>query len=174
MIGDKIHIGAANPRDASWITYNMRESDRVECFSQFPRTSSRELGYALGTEEGAQIAYYDGDPCMVFGVSPMCQVGLSVWAIGTNHCKRVVPAVTRCFVNEIIPAKMYEGYRWMEARSWIDHVDAHDWMKRLGAEPRLLLKDYGNDGEDFILFRWTRDAWYRSGVNKWKQRHAPN
>lgn len=172
MIGDRIHINNANVRDASWITCNMREKDRQEVFCQFPTASSRDLGVALAQEEDAYIAYRDGEPVMLFGVSPMCQVGLSVWAVGTKGCERCIPKITRFFMQEIMPRKMQEGYRWMEARSLATHYDAHVWMKKTGAEPRLKLEEYGNDGEDFILFRWTTHSYYTAAAKRWRKNYV--
>jgi hypothetical protein len=172
VIGDRIHIGHATNRDASWVTAHMRSGDRQEVSCQFPAATDLELGVALASEQDAFIAYRDGHPVMLFGVSPMCQVGLSVWALGTDQCKRVIPHVTRFFINELMPRKMKEGFKWMEARSISTHYEAHEWMRKTGAEPRLTLQDYGNGGEDFILFRWTKSSYHTAAARRWRTNNA--
>ena len=174
MIGERIHIGHATNRDAGWITAHMRSGDRQEVSCQFPSATDQELAVALASEKDAYIAYRDGEPVLLFGVSPMCEVGLSVWALGTDKAKRVIPHVTRYFVNQLMPVKMREGYRWMEARSIATHYEAHEWMKKTGAEARLRLPDYGKDHEDFILFRWTTSSYYTAAALRWRDKHASN
>lgn len=36
------------------------------------------------------------------------------------------------------------------------HVSAHRWLVRMGAKEQGVLECYGRNGEDFLLFNWTR------------------
>lgn len=42
----------------------------------------------------------------------------------------------------------------VEARSIISHTRAHKWIESLGASNLCVLKCYGKNNEDFVLFNW--------------------
>lgn len=151
-----ITIRQATLRDASYVTANLRELDRAEVFCQLAEgTRTHELAYALTMADDTYCAYYRGTPAAVFGVGPINICTLSFWAIGTRHMWCTVPAITRYFLDVILPGKIEQGFTSAEARSLAGHLSAHRWMISMGAEmvgePFL----FGRNGEHFQLFRWT-------------------
>lgn len=150
-------------RDASWIMANLRPLDHLEAFCQLePGYKTADLA-AFSVQYGESFVAYDGDePAMVFGTVPANVCAGVVWALGTKRARRVVPAVTRFFLEEHGPALLARGFTSLEARSIENHTDAHRWMEATGAvrhgEPFV----YGRNGERFVLFRWTSDRF--SGI----------
>lgn len=167
----KIEVRPATLRDASYVMACLRPQDRAEVLCQVPDgTKMHELAYQLLMGSEAYCATFNDQPAMFFGVSPINVACLSVWALGTRHMIRVTPAVTRFFADELLPAKIDEGYHTMEARSLIDHTLAHRWITgaggRASGEPFI----FGKNREKFLLFRWTADSFE---ANKAQYRRAP-
>lgn len=151
-----IEIKPATLRDASYVMACLRPSDLEEVLCQVPDTvKMHEMAYHLLMGSDAYVASYNGQPAMFFGTSPINAACLSVWALGTRHMHRTVPAVTR-FLIDHLEDRMAQGYHTMEARSLMDHTMAHRWIigagGRASGEPFV----FGKDGEKFLLFRWTK------------------
>lgn len=147
-------------RDASWLMANLRPLDRIEAFCQLEDGfKTHELaGYALSY--GATFIAYDrGQPAMIFGTAPINICCLSVWALGTKHAWRVAKQVSDWLRDVHIPDRMAEGYTSMEARSLVDHAQAHSWIEATGGVPHGPPFEFGKGGEKFQLFRWTADYW---------------
>lgn len=156
---NQVEIVPACLRDATYVVANMRERDRQEISCQLtPETRDLDLAYGLLMGCDGYIAKLDDRPVFFFGTSPMNVACLSVWGMGTRHTRRVIGEVTRFLVQRVIPDRMAEGYVTMEARSHVDHAQAHRWMRSTGA---VVVGDpfvYGRDREKFLLFRWTDDV----------------
>lgn len=146
-------------RDASYIVANMRPEDETEILCQLPDGLKRhEIAYMLLMGGDAFVAF-DGDlPVLFFGTHPINVCTLSAWAIGTRRTWRVLVEATRWLIADYLPGKMDEGYTSMEARSHVDHRQAHGWMESTGAVVHGPSFVYGRNGEKFLLYRWTADA----------------
>lgn len=149
-------------RDASYVFANLRPLDCHEAFCQIDhRVKTHEVAWWSIQIGESWVAYLKGRPVMVFGYMPMNVAAVSIWAMGTKHATRVVPAVTRHVVLDVIPSLIERGYHSMEARSIIEHEQAHRWMESTGAVRSGEPFPYGRDGELFQLFRWTRPSYER-------------
>lgn len=167
-----IDIRPAWLRDASYVTAHMRPMDVTEVMCQMPEgTTNWQLAHALleGSEH-AYIAYLDDKPVAFFGATRMTAVMASFWAIGTDQMTRVVPAINDFYTHQIVPALIEQGVVYAEARSHIDHHDAHNWLRLTGAEQHGPPMACGRDGEEFLLFRWTVSG-YRA-IRATKRRFA--
>lgn len=155
----KITIEPACLRDASFVMANMRPLDELEVMCQVPDSARiHELAHWLISGSAAFVAYVDGRPSAVFGTSPINVVCLSIWALGTKRMQRCVPAITRFMIAEHLPERVAEGYKLMEARSLVQHEEAHRWMQSTGAVVQGADFEYGKGGEMFRLFRWEASA----------------
>jgi len=158
----EVVIRSACVRDASFVMANLRPLDHLEAFCQLPDgVTSWQLTYAMLGAGKAFVAYLDDQPVMVFGTSPINVCTISLWALGTKRSRRVIPKVTRFMHDYHIPDRIDEGFTTGEARSLVQHHDAHRWMTNFNAEPSGEPFVYGKGGELFQLFRWTV-AGYRS------------
>lgn len=146
-------------RDASFILANMRALDEIEVLCQVPADQRRhELAWALLQGSDAFVATHNGVPVMVYGTAPMNVACLSVWAIGTAKTFKVLPVVTRHMIYTHLPDRLAQGFETMEARSHVDHVQAHAWMRSTGAVANGEPFVYGRDRQKFLLFRWEPEA----------------
>jgi hypothetical protein len=171
-----IEIKAAVLRDASFVIAHMREIDRRECYAQLPddAPTASIAAWCLQNSSGhAYVAYRDGQPRLVFGTAPMTVNCFSVWALGMVGARATIPAVSHFFVDYEIPRRIDEGFNCAEARSIVEHAEAHRWMRGLGAEQLGASFQYGKHGEEFVLFRWTV-AGYRAICDqpRWSRPHV--
>lgn len=151
-------IRTATLAPASFVVANMRQQDRDEVMCQVaPGTRTWEIAYGMLMGSDAWVAYDKQDrAACFFGVSPINVAALSVWAIGTRHMWRTVAEVSKFLVTEVMPHKIEQGYRSMEARSLLGHSQAHKWMEELGGKRTGEPFEFGSGGELFVQYRWTR------------------
>ena len=62
--------------------------------------------------------------------------------------------MTRHIIRVMMPSLAIAKAHRAEARSAASHIEAHNWLERLGATREAPLRGYGRNGEDFILFAW--------------------
>lgn len=165
-----IEVVPATLRDVSYVLYHLNPADEEETACQIDPALRRDhLGYMLlmsGDNFAVRIA---GQPVAVFGTAPLNRATLSVWALGTDQMRRALPAIWRFLVEEHLPAKTSEGYRYMEARSIETHHAAHRWLRWLGATVLGEPHPFGRGGERFLLFRWTAE---QLGIISQRRRRA--
>lgn len=151
-----VTIETANLRDLSFVAANMRDEDWREIACQYPPNLTRlDIAYAAFASPEAWVATVRGQPVAAFGVSRITVSVLSAWAFATRSMWRAVPAVTRFIRDECARRWAEAGITRVEARSIAGHHVAHRWMASMGGtcEP---CPAWGRDGEDFMLWWWTR------------------
>lgn len=155
-------------RDLSYIAANLRPEDKAEIDCQIPGWSPASL--ALSAMQGfAYTVELDGNPEAAFGASEERQGLWHVWSWGTRRMWRCVPRITR-FTFEVIGPDVRNAGAWrVEARPLAANELAVRWLRRLGAEQRCELPGYGTNGEDFLLFDWTRERWESCVSNRPKR-----
>jgi hypothetical protein len=157
-------------RDASFITANLRPIDYAEAFCQLPDGATTiELAWWLLHSGDAFIAYLDEEPVFFFGTSPMTSTCYSVWGLGTRNTRRVIVDVTRFLMTTHIEKRIAEGARTMEARSILDHHEAHGWIRSCGGEALGEPFEYGKAGELFVLFRFTVAGYRAMRDKRWSK-----
>ncbi|MER8486026.1 hypothetical protein [Mesorhizobium sp. M1322] len=126
------------------------------------RPSRRSPKGAVGTSltQGfAYVAELDGNPEAGFGAAEQRSGSWIAWSWGTRRMRRCVPGITR-FFHEVLARQVAARGAWrVEARALADNDLALRWLGRLGATERCLLPGYGRNGEDFLLYDWTRESW---------------
>lgn len=157
-----VEIVPACLRDVSYVLYNLNPDDEAETACQIdPAIPRSHLAYALLMSGDNFAARIDDQPVAVFGTSPLNRCTQSVWALGTSRMRKVLPAISRYMIDEHLPRLVADGYRYMEARSIETHVAAHRWLRWLGGQQHGGAFEFGRDGENFFLFRWTIDDFER-------------
>lgn len=135
----------------------MRGADRDEVMCQVPDgTKTYEIASMMLHAGDAFIAYYDDMPVLFFGAHPMNVCTLEAWAMGTEKTRRVIVEASRYMLTEFRPLAIAQGYRTMECRSQVGHVEAHRWLESTGAVVNGTPFVYGKNGEEFVLYRWDR------------------
>ncbi|TPM53264.1 hypothetical protein FJ959_22305 [Mesorhizobium sp. B2-2-4] len=160
-----VRIIGGNLRDLSYIAANLRPEDRAEVDCQLDGWTPATL--AIQALHGfAYVAELDGNPEAAFGAGEVRSGLWIAWSWGTKRMRRCVPRITQFFYDVLGPDVASRGAHRVEARALADNDLAIRWLNRLGAHERCLLPAYGKNGEDFILFDWTRDTWANVSISK--------
>jgi hypothetical protein len=105
-------------------------------------------------------AFRDGNPEFVFGTvfdSSMPHIA-QIWGVGTRNAARVLPAVTRFIRTCMIPSLKALGLRRAEVRVMQENQLSIHWLtQRLGGTYETDLKNFGRNGETFVLISWIND-----------------
>lgn len=155
----RVAIVPANLRDLSYVAANMRPADRAEVECQLDEWSPINVA-AMSLRDFAYIVDLDGNPEAAFGAGQVRQGYWLAWSWGTARITRCLPAMIRYITEELQPAVYSAGAHRVEARALKSHTQAHAFLKRIGGHLRCELPGYGKNGEDFMLFDWTRDSWH--------------
>ncbi|RWN57779.1 hypothetical protein [Mesorhizobium sp.] len=167
-----VRIISATLRDLSYIAANLRLEDRTEIDCQFDEWSPALL--ALTALQGfAYVAELNGNPEAGFGAAEQ-RGGLWIaWSWGTRRMKRCVPGMTEFFHAMLGPQVAAHGAWRVEARALASNELALRWLARLGATQRCRLPGYGRNGEDFLLYDWTRSSDFGSSDFGESWNHVP-
>lgn len=148
-------IIGGNLRDLSYIASNLRPEDKAEVDCQLDEWTP--AGLALGAMQGfAYVAVLDGNPEAAFGAAENRSGLWTIWCWGSKRVHRCVPRITRFCWDVLMPDVMARGALRGEARPLASNDLACRWLDRLGATRQGLLKSYGKNGEDFVLYEWVR------------------
>ena len=164
-----IEIRPGTLRDVSFIAANMRDEDWREIHASGPMDDRAEAGIMCHiASEFSWTAWIKDDPVCAFGFA---RSGLPwVWsgfAFGTEKARRAIPSITRFGRTEAARLLLEAGARRVEVRSVVDHDLSHKWLEGLGATRECEMKEYGRNGETFVLYSWTRETWLNlNGLNK--------
>ena len=154
-----VTIVPATVRDVTYIAADMRPDDWREIACQVhDGVTPGQIAAAAVAHGESYVATLDGQPVAAFGVMPATVNVLTIWAWGTPRTRRVVPAITRFTIADLVPRWLAAGITRVEARSIAGHDAAHRWLRALGTT-ETALPEWGKGGEAFILFAWTRAGW---------------
>jgi RimJ/RimL family protein N-acetyltransferase len=145
-------------RDASYIAANMREADYREIACLWKHWDTRALGICAMETAVPGMAWsiwYRGEPIVAYGLSYAAAFDpdhWQIWAFGTNRFKRAVPMMTRHIqsIGDVIKA----GCRRLQVITHTEHDISHRWLEGLGAQREGVMRSYGRNGEDFVLYSW--------------------
>ncbi len=152
-----------NIRDMSYIASNLRDEDRHEIDCQCAWWSPALIAH--GAMRGfSYVVKLDGQPHAAFGAAEERPGLFHAWSWGGPLMHRCVPAITRHFYAVLGPAVANAGAWRVEARALASNELALRWLRRLSATERCVLPNYGKNGEDFVLFDWTRESWANVSV----------
>lgn len=170
-----VRIDRANLRDASYIMGNLNTHDALEvCCQLVDDPDMAALAKAALIAGETRIAYYRDRPVMFFGTTPMTVCCMSAWAVGTPDSWRAINEVSRCFIHELIPDRLDEGFNSMEARAMVTNEPALKWLISMGGEQLGKPFEYGKGGEMFTLFRWTVASYRTIRESRWSENHVPD
>lgn len=143
--------------DVLYIVRHMREADRRELFATRNDDDEDRLAMDVLQRWGPWTWVAGSDELGAVAVFSATKVWPGHWSVGmfaTDKFPAIGAAMTRRIKRAIIPAIRAEGIRRAECKSLVDHVDAHAWLEKLGFKRKVLLEEYGKNGEPFYLFTW--------------------
>ena len=137
---------------------HMRERDHKEIYAlRFDDDPEKFLEHQI-QRMGKMCRIWERDfvPVSVQGV--MCErPGVwSMFAYGTDDWRRVVLPMTRWAWRFVIPAMCQVAQR-VECLALRENVDSRRWIESFGARQECVLREYGKNREDFVLYAWKPD-----------------
>lgn len=143
----------------------MRAADREEIFAtRFFDDDDTLVAEIIGYWGPLRWAVMvDDEPVLIIGATCSWPGCWSAWMFATDKFRKCRIFSTKFVKNGMIPALHRLGAHRCEARSDASHLEAHAWLRALGAKEEARLQRYGKDGRDFVVFRWDRkdDVWKR-------------
>lgn len=162
-----VSIEPACMAHASFVTANLRKSDREEIYCQLPDGFRTWDIAAMMIQCDSYVAYLDDEPVLFFGAQPLNAVALQVWAMGTKRTARVLVEATRFILNDYMPKAIEAGFLMAECRTHVEHRQAHRWLESTGAVVNGTPFVYGKNSEKFVIYRWGLDYLDRA-ANRYK------
>jgi hypothetical protein len=163
MTGRRIHLSfsevkPANLRDLSYVASHMRASDRAEVEAQIDEWSAAHVA-ALSLRDYAYVVELDGNPEAAFGCGQVRRGYWCAWSWGSDRLAKCLPVMIRFITEELQPAVYEAGALRVEARALASHKQARRFLERIGGQFCCELPAYGKNGEDFVMYQWTRKSY---------------
>lgn len=138
------------------VAIDMRAADRGEIYATRWTDNPIDLAEDVVRVPGPKwVAWKKGiGPVAAYGATPMWPGVWSMYMFATPHFQQVAVAMTRHIRRVMLPSLALAGAHRAQAASSASHVEAHKWLKMLGATNESTLKGYGRNKEDFFLFAW--------------------
>ena len=142
-----------------YIAMNLRAEDKIEVFNILEHDNPYQLGweaFTLFRNKGrARIGWHNGRPAAVIALTEDRPRVWHVSMFGSDEFKCVAWECMRWARTNIRDLIANNGGRRLHCDSHIDHLEAHKFLRTLGArqegEP---MKCYGKDGSTYIRFVW--------------------
>ena len=165
----KIELVTPTESALCYIASHLRTNDREELFcvrwSDDPGALVTDcMGVIARPSSITTIAKYERRPVAVLGGVEIWPGAWDVWAFGTDEFDKVGFALTRYVRRRLIPYLLHKGMRRAHCNSLASHTKSHEWLRDLGARPEdeRPMKNWGKNGEDFIMFEWHRELLLKS------------
>lgn len=143
--------------DALSVARRMRDADRREVHACRWNNDDDGLAYDVVMYDTHMkwVADWNGTPTALIGAVNIWPHVWSVFMVATDDFHHIGFPLTRFVKRDMIPGIKMLGAKRAEARSMASHVTAHRWLKALGATQEATLRNFGKNGEDFVVFAWT-------------------
>jgi hypothetical protein len=144
------------PETLRHIVHHLRLRDRQEMFALRWNDDEEKLVNDICLVAGDlwRLWSFDGEPVAVNGVVPVRPGVVIAGAFGTDKWRRIIKSMTRWSLDFVIPVLKTANYHRGEAYVLASHTDSRRWIEMLGGEVEALLKGYGRNREDFLLYAW--------------------
>lgn len=152
-----------------FIAFNLRSADRREVFGNLPSDNALELAamvfHAVGKKGVGWIARFDGRPAGTIGCFENFPGNWQIFSFGTDAYRRVLPAF-KPKLDALTNFSLENGARRLECKSHIMHTESQALLRIVGFTPEAVLRSYGRDGADYVLFSkaWDHEKNLRSDV----------
>lgn len=159
----RMTINPINDGDLLYIARNMRPEDRDEIYATRWSEDPNQL-----VDDCMSVASLPTSHTAMMGLErPIAVIGAvepwpgcwDVWLFATEEFPLIAFSMTKYVRKVFIPALLERGMKRAHCRSIVGHTKNHAWLRENGAnlEHERVLKSWGKDGEDFVMFTWFRD-----------------
>jgi hypothetical protein len=139
-----------------YVAHNMRAADRQEIYSLYDVETPFLI--TQGVMSQPEVAFLAGRerPIAVFGAMKLRATTWAAFCFATDEFPKVALEVTK-YIRKVIQPDLFlsRGARRVEADSHFQHIQAHKWLRLLGAEQEGVRREYNKHGEPYITFALT-------------------
>jgi hypothetical protein len=171
----KVQATPVTAEGLAYIVRNLRPRDRREIFAL--RWDDDEAQFVAHVYASAgelwRMWSIDSEPVAVNGVVPVRPGVVIAGAFGTSRWRSVVKPMTRWSLDYVIPILRQAGYHRGEAYVLAENTDSRRWIELLGGEIEAVLKGFGRQREDFLLYAWDLTQERNERVFLWRKQ-GPN
>jgi len=153
----KVQATPVTAEGLAYIVRNLRPRDRREIFAlRWDDDEAQFVAhvYASAGDLWRMWSIDGGEPVAVNGVVPVRPGVVIAGAFGTSRWRSVVKPMTRWSLDYVIPILRQAGYHRGEAYVLAENTDSRRWIELLGGEIEAVLKGFGRQREDFLLYAW--------------------
>lgn len=138
----------------------MRECDRREICGLAATEDPLKAIEALAIMPYFGVTVWRETPVVAIGAMLLHPGVASIFMFATDGWSdRSVRAETARYVRRgLVPTLLAAGVHRMQAPASVEHVESHKWMERFGAKPESVMRGYGKNGENYVLFVMDRAA----------------
>jgi hypothetical protein len=149
----------ATPVTAAGLRYivgHLRPRDRREIFALRWNDDEEQLVQEVSAAAGElwRMWAVDSEPVAVNGVVPVRPGVVIAGAFGTPRWRSIIKPMTRWSLDYVIPILKQAGFHRGEAYVLSENTDSRRWIELLGGEIEAVLKGFGRQREDFLLYAW--------------------
>lgn len=146
-----------------YIVNNLRERDRVEIMALRWDDNLDNLAQEITAVAGAmwRVFTVDDEPAAVAGLTPLRPGVIAGGAFGTSKWRYTVKAIMRWGRDWATPRILAAGYHRGEVYALASNTDSRKFIEAMGGEIEAVLRGYGRNKEDFLLYAWRFDDVHR-------------
>ena len=143
---------------ALYVSRRMRKTDRDEVMATRwnANDNDNDADFALSCFKSLGSSFVainkKGVPVIIGGVAMNAPGIGTAWMVGTDDWPSVALEVSRFCRKSIKKYLKSEDIHRIHAYSSVFHSDSHKWLELVGMKRGPLLKKWGKNHEDFILF----------------------
>lgn len=140
-----------------WLCRNLREKDHHEVMAVQFTDDPDMLAEKIMVSKGFTWMFtLDRKPVAIVGAACMWPNVWQAFAFGTEDYPKVIVALTRHTRNFIVPALKGHGARMVHCWVQASYIEARNWIRMIlpGVQEECVVKDFGKDGEAFVLMVW--------------------
>lgn len=149
--------------DYAYVARRMREDERAQfcAFAGLEKYQPDVAARAYAATPGPQFVFIDpqGYPAVIAGFEPVRPGVFGAWqsstadAWGTHW--RTITKITRRTIDRMLA----NGAHRIQIAALATRIEAHEWYERgLGMRREGVLRAYGADGSDAVMFAKTREG----------------
>lgn len=144
--------------DVEAVITNLRPSDvrEAEALGENAEQSVARCRQIVGSTPVSYMAYYDGAPVFIWGVTAFNGHHVGLWGFGTADTPKVIPSITRYVRRQWLTEMAQAGVRRIEARLPTACRDSLQWLKSCGMREECQTPGASANGEPMsqLSYSW--------------------
>lgn len=144
--------------DTARVAAKMRDIDRREICALHGTDDPVEATSTLRFLRHIGATVWRDEPICAIGAVFMWPGVVSVFMFATDRWPEVAIETTRFVRKTLLPTLCEAGVHRLQCYSLDSHIEAHRWLRFLGADRETTEPEFGKNRENYVLFTMSRAA----------------